>query len=416
MSEFTEFADYDGLGLADLVRKGDVTPLELVEAAISRIEAHNPKVNAVIYKLYDDARQVARGEIADGPFKGVPMLIKDLLTAYAGAPIGSGSRFLKDTPITFDSELCKRYKESGAIILGKTNTPEFGLQGFTEPEVYGPTHNPWNLEHSPGGSSGGSGAAVAARMVPFAGGSDGGGSIRVPAACNGVFGLKPTRGRVPTGPAYVEVWDGLVVANILSRSVRDSAAMLDCISAPEVGAPYYAPAPAQPYLQDVSTDPDTLRIAFTTTPFQGTHIHPDCEKAVHETVQLLEDLGHEVEEAAPQINREELNVAFVRCLSGQVYKIIKEAEQLVGRKATLADFEPQTWAFAIFGRTLSAGEYVRALETVQQVSRPVGRFFEDYDVLLTPVLADPPRKQGQGKSRQINLHRSSWLSACVLAG
>ena len=394
MSAFEDFVEYDGMSLAELVHNGDVSPQQLVEASINRIEEHNPKLNAVIHKLYDDARQNARGDLPDGPFKGVPMLIKDLVISYKGVPTGSGTRFLQDKPATFDSEICKRFKASGAIIVGKTNTPEFGIQVFTEPEAQGPTHNPWNLEHSPGGSSGGSGAAVAARMVPFAGGGDGGGSIRIPAANNGIFGLKPTRGRTPTGPKYVELWNGFAVEHILSRSVRDSAAMLDCISGPDIGSPYYLPEPMQPYVQDATIDPGKLRIAFTTKPFQGKHVHPDCEKALNETVKLLQGLGHYLIEASPTVNREELNIAFIRYISGQTYNVIKRSEEFVGRKASIHDFELATWAFSIYGNTLSAGEYARALETLQQVSRPVGHFFQEYDVLLTPVLATPPAKTG----------------------
>ena len=238
MTTFPEFDKFDGLGLAELVRARQITPTDLVEEAISRIEAHNQKINAVICKVYDQARAAAKGDLADGPFKGVPFLLKDMHAAVQGVPTSCGTRMLKDVPQPNDSEIVRRYRAAGVIILGKTNVPEFSLLPYTEPEAFGPTHNPWDLTRTPGGSSGGSAAAVAARMVPLAGGADGGGSIRIPASCCGVFGLKPTRGRTPAGPDIGDIWRGFAQEHVLSRSVRDSAAMLDSISGPDVGAPY----------------------------------------------------------------------------------------------------------------------------------------------------------------------------------
>lgn len=242
-----EYTSHDGLGLAQLVRERQVTPLELVNAAIESIEALNPGLNAVIHTMYDQARQAASGSLPRGPFCGVPFLVKDLIATVAGEPFRCGSRFLRDYRPPADSELIRRYRAAGLIITGKTNTPEFGLTPFTEPERFGPTRNPWNLDRTPGGSSGGSAAAVASGMVPMAGGGDGGGSIRIPASCCGLFGLKPSRGRVPTGPGIGEIWQGAVVEGVLSRSVRDTAALLDAVQGPDLGAPYWAPPPTRPF-------------------------------------------------------------------------------------------------------------------------------------------------------------------------
>lgn len=421
MTGFAEFSNYDGLGLAGLVKKGDVQPIELVEEAISRIEEHNPKLNAVVYKLYEDARKAADSDLPDGAFKGVPMLIKDLMSTYKGTPTGSGCKYLKDFPMPFDSEMVKRFKASGAIIVAKTNTPEFGLQSYTEPVAYGATNNPWNLEHSPGGSSGGTAAAVAARFVPLGSGGDGGGSIRIPSSCNGLFGLKPTRGRTPMGPIITDAWEGFAIEHVLTRSVRDSAAMLDATAGADVGAPYYAPTPKRPFLEEVSTRPEKLRIAFTTEPFMGNHVHPDCEKGLQETVKLLQDLGHEVVEAAPKVDKEMLQQSFVRMLCGQVDADIQAIVKMVGKKPVFDDFEIETRGLALYGQTMSAGEYAHAVNNLKSVSRVVGAFFEDYDVLLTPTLADPPAKTGAGQVppeqvaalRWIVRFRAGWLMKLV---
>ena len=294
MSAFPDFHEYDGLGLAELVRARRVSPAELVDEAIARIEATNPRLNAVIRKMYERAHAMVRAGVPDGPFAGVPFLIKDLLATVEGVPTSCGARILKDVPQPHDSEMVRRYQAAGLVILGKTNTPEFGLLPYTEPEAFGPTNNPWDLTRTAGGSSGGSAAAVAAAMVPLAGGGDGGGSIRIPASCCGVFGLKPTRGRTPAGPDVGENWRGYVQEHVLTRSVRDSAAMLDAVAGPDVGAPYWAPPQERPYLQEVTTEPGRLRIAFSSRPLLGHDVDAECEKGLQATVRLLEGLGHEL--------------------------------------------------------------------------------------------------------------------------
>lgn len=390
MTFFPEFHKYDGLGLAELVRTKQILPAELVEEAISRIEAHNPKINAVIYKMYDQARVAAKGNLPDSPFKGVPFLQKDMHATVEGVPTSCGTRLLKDIPQSHDSEIVRRYRAAGIIILGKTNVPEFSLLPYTEPEVFGPTNNPWDLTRTAGGSSGGSAAAVAARLVPLAGGADGGGSIRIPASCCGVFGLKPTRGRTPTGPDVGDIWRGFAQEHVLTRSVRDSAAMLDAIAGPETDAPYWAPPQQRPYFQEVTREPGRLRIAFTSHPFLGHEVHEDCRKGLEATVHLLEQLGHEVVEAAPQIDREAFAIAFLTMVAAETREGIDWAAGRAGRKTSFADFEAGTSALALLGQAMSAGDYAKALNYLMASGRGVNRFFEGYDVLLTPTLAQPP--------------------------
>ncbi|MGD0022334.1 MAG: amidase, partial [Smithellaceae bacterium] len=311
MSGFSEYEKYDGLGLAQLVQKKEVSPLELCEEAIIRIDRINPKINAVIYRMDNLARTAAKGPIPTGPFSGVPFLCKDLVSAIAGVPMNKGSKSCRNYVPTQDSEMAKRHKAAGLIVLGKTNTPEFGLMGITEPELHGPTRNPWNTDHTPGGSSGGSAAAVVAGFVPMASGGDGGGSIRIPSSCCALFGLKVTRGRNPLGPEAGEIWQGAEVEGVLTRSVRDCAAMLDATNGADPGAPYILPKPPRPYLTDVGQDPRPLKIAFTVeSPFK-TKIHPECAEAVQNAARLLSSLGHIVEEAQPGIDGEALGKSYM---------------------------------------------------------------------------------------------------------
>jgi amidase len=394
MTTFPEYPKYDGLGLAELVRKKEVSAVELVEAAIQRIETHNPQLNAVITKLYDTAREAAQKPLPDGSFAGVPFLIKDLLATIAGVPTGNGNRLWKDIPAKVDSELVKRWKAAGVIILGKTNTPEFGLTPYTEPLTFGATHNPWDLKRTPGGSSGGSGAAVAARLVPLASGGDGGGSIRIPASACGVFGLKPTRGRTPAGPVIGEAWHGFAIEHVLTRSVRDSAAMLDATQGADIGAPYYAPPLARSLLAEVTTKPGKLRIAFTGKPLMGKNVHADVLKGLEETVTLLKELGHEVIEATPQMDGEAFSLAFVTILAAELRADIEEAARAVGKRVSVKDFDPATFGLGMLGKALSAEEYTAAARYLQTSAREVARFCAGYDLLLTPTLSQPPVKIG----------------------
>jgi amidase len=385
-----DYSSHDALSLAELVRSGQVSAREIVSEAIARIESLNPRINAVVHRMFDSALKQADAPRGDGPFHGVPFLLKDLLSWYAGEPITSGSRLFAGWIPPGDTEVVRRYRQAGVIVLGKTNTPEFGLLPYTEPELFGPSRNPWDPMRTTGGSSGGSAAAVASGMVPWAGGGDGGGSIRIPASCCGIFGMKPTRARTPTGPIVGELWQGAAVEHCLTRSVRDSAAMLDAISGPEIGAPYYAPSPERPFIKEVGVSPGPLRVAFTSAPLLGHTVHEDCNASLTDAVKLMESLGHEMIEAVPPVNRDEFNLAFLTMICGEVRADLLEAKNYVGRAATPADLEFTTWALGLLGASLSAGAFVRADRYLKATSRPVGHFFEKYDVVLTPTMAVPP--------------------------
>lgn len=391
-----DYEQYDALGLAELVRRREVSPRELVLTAIDRIDRLNPQLNAVIHRMYDDALAAAAAPLGNGPFAGVPFLLKDLLAWYAGAPVRSGSRILEGFVAPFDSEIVRRYRRSGVIVVGKTNTPEFGLTPFTEPALFGPTRNPWDTSRTSGGSSGGSAAAVAAGMVPMAGGGDGGGSIRIPASCCGIFGLKPTRGRTPTGPVEGTLWDGAAVEHVLTRSVRDSAAMLDALSGDEPGSPYVTPLPPRPFLDEVGTDPGHLRIAFASKPLLADGMHEDCRAALRETVALLESLGHTMVEASPPLDRDEFLRAFLLMVCAQADADLADAEAATGLRASPANVEITTWGLALLGRSYSAGTMAHARRQLERTARAVGRWFDGYeiDALLTPTLTTPPFETG----------------------
>jgi|YelNatPaOPRAMG01_1025707.scaffolds.fasta_scaffold28834_4 amidase len=390
MSFNEELIRMDATRMAELVRQKQVKPLELVDAAIERIERLNPTLNAVITRTYERAREAAQGNLPDGPFRGVPFLLKDLLASLAGVRLASGCAFLRDFVPDHDSELVARLKRAGFIFLGKTNTPELGIVPTTEPLLFGATRNPWNLERTTGGSSGGSAAAVAAGMVPAAHANDGGGSIRIPASCCGIFGFKPTRARNPLGPDLGDIMGGLVVEHVVSRSVRDSAAILDVTAGPDVGDPYWAPSPARPYAQEVGTEPGRLRIAFSTKAPTGAKIHPDCIEAVHDAAKLCADLGHEVSEAAPEINGPLLTQAFTNVWVAGTAATIKGFAFLSGKVPKQELFEPLTWALFEMGERTTGADYLISQAILQQTARQVGRFMEKYDIWLTPTLAEPP--------------------------
>ena len=415
---FADYVRHDGLGLAALVRRGEVSAGELLETALARIDAVDPKLNAVIRRRDAKARAEAAGIDRAAPFAGVPFLVKDLIATLAGEPTGSGTRLLADIAMPRDSELVRRFRAGGVQIAGRTNTPEFGLTPYTEPLTCGPTHNPWSLAHSPGGSSGGSAAAVAAGMVPLASGGDGGGSIRIPASCCGLFGLKPSRGLTPSGPNFGELWHGFAIEHVLTRSVRDSAAMLDATAGADGGAPYAAPHFERPLLQEVGVEPGRLRIAFTREPLFGHGaVHADCIAALDATTRLLESLGHEVEEAAPTLDRDACALAFATVIAGETRAEIEQIARMMKRKPRARDFEPATYVLGLMGRATSAPGYVVAVRTLQLTARALAPFFERHDVLLTPTLAAPPIVTGalqptRAEQRQmalINALNAGWL-------
>lgn len=408
---FPEYAQHDALGLAELVRNGDVSPAELVEEAIARIERVNPRLNVVIQDLYQQARAAARQDLPEaGPLTGVPFLLKDLLQKVAGVPTTDGSRCYRGWVADHDTELVLRYRRAGLIFVGKTNTPELGILPVTEPEVAGPTHNPWAPDRTPGGSSGGSAAAVAAGVVPMAHGGDGGGSIRIPASCCGLFGLKPTRGRNPLGPDESELWNGFVQEHVISRTVRDSAAALDATAGAEPTSPYYAPPRDRPYLDEVAREPGRLRIAFHTEPAMGGSVHPDCKAAVHDAARLCEELGHHVEELTPHHPAEALTRAFFTVVAANTHADLVEAERKVGRRVTPADFESATWLSAQIGRRFSAAELARGLRDLQAESRRLIARYAGYDAILTPTLAQPPVRIGDLKPKGVEKRLQDFVA------
>ena len=402
MSLSSELGILDATAQAELVRKKEVTPIELVEGAIERIERINPAINAVVTPMFDEARAAAVGTLPDGPFTGVPFLLKDLLAAYAGVRMTSGSAFQRDFVPTHDSELVARHKRAGLVVVGKTNTPEYGIMPTTEPVLFGPSRNPWDTTRATGGSSGGSAAAVAAGLVPFAHANDGGGSIRIPASCCGLFGLKPTRARNPLGPDFGDMFTGLVAEHAVTRTVRDSAGLLDATAGPDLGDPYWAPPTARPFLDEVGADPGKLRIAFTTAAPSGVSIHPDCVRAVNEAAQLCTDLGHEVVEAAPQIDGDSLIPMFMALWSAGCTWTIDGAALATKREPTPDQFEFGTWALYQMGRQQSGAAYLTALQWLQMTARDVARFMQSYDVWLTPTLGEPPVPLGSFDSTPEN--------------
>jgi amidase len=385
-----ELLRLDATAQAALIRTKQITAHELVSAAIAQVEQLNPQLNAVITPMFERALANAQQPLPDSPFAGVPFLLKDLQAAYEGVPMSAGSRWLKDFKPNGDSELVKRYKRAGLIVIGKTNTPEFGLLPTTEPALFGATRNPWDTTRTSGGSSGGSAAAVAARMVAVAHANDGGGSIRIPASCCGVFGLKPTRGRNPLGPHFGDIFSGLVAEHAVTISVRDSAALLDATAGYDAGDPYLAPVPTRPFAQEVGADAGKLRIAFSLTPPNNTAVHPDCIAAVHDAAKLCEQLGHHVTEAAPQLHGEMLGKAFFTVWAAGCAWTIDSYSFAVGGKPADDQIEPLTRVMIELGRKRSAPEYLLAVQTLQIFARRVAQFMNDYDVMLTPVLAEPP--------------------------
>ncbi|MBT5898917.1 MAG: amidase [Rhodospirillaceae bacterium] len=383
----------DATEQAGLVRRGEVSPSELVEAALARIEKLNPELNAVIRPMDEIARAAARSPVADenAPFPGVPFLLKDLVAEYAGVAISEGSRFLDGQGAsTEDSELVVRLKAAGLIIAGKTNTPEFGLLPTTEPALHGPSCNPWDTSRTTGGSSGGSAAAVAAGIVAMAHANDGGGSIRIPAACCGLFGLKPTRARNPLGPGYGDAGSGLAVEHAVTRSVRDSARLLDATSGPDLGDPYWAPPPERPFADEVGRDPGALRIAISTKALTGAAIDPECRRAVEDTAKLCEDLGHHVEWAEPQFDETRYLKAFGAAWTGFAAWAIRLWAERYGLEPQEELFEPNTWQMYLSGERRSSGAYLGAIQDIQSTARQVAGFFKTYDLTLTPTLAQPP--------------------------
>jgi len=386
-----------------------VSAAELVEAAIARAQRHNPAINALVHEMFDSARDAARkadAHPASARFRGVPFLLKDLLGNCAGVPTSCASRFMAGVPANHESELVTRFRRAGLIPIGKTNCSEFGLLPTTEPLLHGACRNPWNTDYSSGGSSGGSAAAVAAGIVPIAHASDGGGSIRIPASCCGLVGLKPTRARNTLAPLMGDIMGGLVVEHAVSRSVRDSAALLDCTAGPGVGDPYAAPPPERPYLEEVSRDPGRLRVATWSRSVRGGAIDPECHKAIESTASLLTDLGHEVEEVAPPVDADLFTEAFLTIWTAGAAALIDLLQLTTGRQATHDLFEPLTWALYERGRQIPASAYQRAVSLIQIASRQIAAFFETYHAWYTPTLEKPPLPLGTLDGRETDVDKA----------
>jgi amidase/6-aminohexanoate-cyclic-dimer hydrolase len=402
MSIFPEYSKYDAIDLAELVRNKQVSSNELIEEAIRLTEALNPTLNAVVTNSYEYARKEIKSGLPNGPFTGVPFLLKEF-ELFSGFPLTHSCKYFEDNIADHDSEVVKHYKKGGLVIFGKTNTPEFSLSINTEPQLFGSTHNPWNLNHTVGGSSGGTAAAVAAGIVPVAQASDGGGSIRVPASCCGLFGLKPTRGRNPWGPDYGESWSGMHGTHVISRTVRDSAAMLDLTQGPDIGAPYSPMPPNKSYLSETKEQPKKLRVAFSADTVDGeTPVDLECISAMNEAVKLMTELGHEVEEAKPIITPDDLYLTWLITAANTILEVNKYAAK-TNREIKEEYFENYTWALMEWCKTMSASDYLKWTQILHRVGREFNQLFEKYDLFITPMLAKPPLKLGELDMMETNI-------------
>ncbi|MBU6247337.1 MAG: amidase [Xanthomonadaceae bacterium] len=390
---FDEYARHDATALAALIARREVSAAEVLEAALARAAAVNPLLAAICLPMEEIARARAAGPLS-GPFAGVPFLLKDMAQDYAGVPSPSGSRALRHWVPDHHSEIVRRFLDAGLVVFGKTASPEFALKAETAPRVWPqPTRNPWDPARTPGGSSGGAAAAVAAGIVPMAGASDGGGSIRIPAAYCGLFGLRPSRGRVPNGPDEAEHWEGASSQHVISRSVRDSARMLDAIAGPEHGAPFAIAPPAGSWSGAIARPPRRLRIGFSTRSPLGTAMHPQCVEATRRAAAVLADLGHHVEEAAPAIDGGELARCYVTMYFGHTAAAMAQARELTG--AGEGEFELETRILGLLGRALSAREYVRRHARWNTFNHALADFHRRYDLYLTPTTAQPPNRIGE---------------------
>ena len=396
---YSEYAQLDGIALADLVRRKEVTPSELLNAAIARAAAVDPKINAIAELIEDSARKSIQDGLPDGPFRGVPFLLKDLSFAIRDAASSYGCALFQGRKSKTDSTAVARYRQAGLVFFGTTRVPELGLLPTTESTAGGITRNPFKLDRTAGGSSGGSAAAVAAGIAPMASASDGGGSIRIPASCCGVFGLKPTRARVPLGPKKFEAWGGLATLHAVTRSVRDSAALLDVVSGPELGDSYHAPRHEGSFREEVQRDPGKLRIAWVTTMPPATFVHPDCSRAVTEAAKQCESLGHDVEDCtddfAGRFELEKLRRSHGISVLVSVRRTVLARLKELDRNLREDDLEPVTRYYFDYAAKYTATEIEEARSTYFRAARAMGRFQKKYDVVMTPTLALPPIEHGR---------------------
>jgi amidase len=392
-SLLSTYVESDGLGLAELVHKGDVAPIELVEAAVVTIEKLNPALNAVVHKLYEIGRQAAGAVDRRSPFAGVPYLLKELATSWKGAPNTNSSFFLKDVVADFDAEVVTRLKKAGFLLVGKSNAPENGWSISTEPKLYGATVNPWKADVTAGGSSGGACAAVASRMVPIAESSDAAGSIRVPASCCGVLGLKPSRGRITMAP-FADAWHGGAYFLANTRTVRDTAAYLDAVAGALPGDPYQPPVPTKSWLDLSREAPKNLRIGYTVTPPDRRPIDPEVRRTLLDTVKTLQGLGYDVEERNMALDADSAWKVYTHMSCVQTAAVFEGLSATVGRPVTKEDVEPITWAIIERGRATSGVRHISDVEAVRQLGRAVALDLNDFDIYLTPTLTQLPRPVG----------------------
>ncbi|HEY7628169.1 MAG TPA: amidase [Ilumatobacteraceae bacterium] len=393
-----EYRSFDGLGLAHLVRTKQITPGELLDVALAQAQATD-EIGAIVHPQPERARRVIRNGIPDAPLSGVPFVIKDLGCEAVDFPTSLGSRLFRDYRYRVDCEIFVRLERAGLVTFARTTSPELGIGPTAEGAVYGrPTRNPWNLDHVAGGSSAGSGAAVAAGVVPMAHGSDGGGSVRIPASSCGLFGLKPTRARLPDGPSAGEGWAGMAIDGFLTRSVRDTAALIDATHGPDLGAPYYAPPLHGTLLDAIATPPRPLRIAYSMLSFTGEPVHADCRDAIAHTADLCAQLGHELIEADPKIDILRFMRAWTNIVACGTELTVRSREHELGRRATRDDLDGVTLGAVALGETISGAEYLDAVGTVHAIGRTTARLFADelgFDALLTSTLAEPPAQLGR---------------------
>ena len=390
-----DYDSHDATALAALVSAGEVTPDELLDAALDRVAAWNPTLNAVVLIQQDRARALIRAGLPDGPFRGVPFLLKDLGAEAVGFPGHNGSRLEADTAYARNSAIYDRIAATGMVTFGRTTAPEGGIGPATEAAVYGgPTRNPWDPSRTPGGSSGGSGAAVAAGIVPMAHGSDGGGSVRIPASSCGLFGFKATRARLPDGPFAGEGWAGMAIDGFLSRSVRDSAAMLDACEGADLGAPYAAPPLAGGFRAAIGCPPRRMRVALCATTFAGEPVDPDCRAAAEDAARLLEGLGHEVVEARPRADHTGMMRAWTRIVACGTALSVRRSLADLGRDLRPGDVEGVTRGAMRHAEGLSGADYLAAVGKIHAYGREMAAFFVDHDILLSPTLAEPPARIG----------------------
>ena len=394
MNLLSLYAHLDAVEIGALIRSREIHPREAVTAAIGRIERYDTRINAIAWRRYELALQEAEQPLPDSPVSGVPFLIKDLSQALAGAPNTMGSRMRRELVADHDSTLTARYKAAGLLIVGQSTYPEFGASADTRSALHGVTRNPWSLDHSPGGSSGGAAAAVAARYLPTAHASDGGGSIRIPSSMCGLFGLKPTRARTPKGPDVAEGWFGMSVDHAVTRTVRDSAALLDISQGQDPGAPYYPPPPERPFLEEVTRPPGSLRIATSIGSMLSDRMHPACERAVEKTAELLEELGHRVSVARPAIDRARFKESMAILIAADMACTIANSARDAGRRQSGNLYEAASWLTGLVGQRLPSVDLVRALRYIRNIGRSTAPFFEEYDVLVEPTIAVPPWKSG----------------------